>query len=1028
VPKAILSNYLWIKKADVRGTPSQFAPEWEYRIDLLKTSEGKIAQQQIAFLREQATANGDDPDDVAKELTESDKLVVRNWSEVGDWWALCLGDQTKVKALADELGLTLEDRRVEKPWPDDLLGKLKVLMAPRDSQVKVMKTWAEANHGILQAAPAFGKTFVFIQSIIARQQSAMVLVHTDALADQFITRFRHGSPNDDGGYTPITNCLDVEKELVTEVVGRYAGPDKLYPVTVATWQSFISPSGKKALKDISKSFAYLICDEAHVFAAPAPASVVNGFHAKVRQGCSVGPESHVEMRGGVFGSGWYGPVEEAFNMLNASSPIRNEEPHEIIDTTEQVESRGWTGEGFAWKKVKSVVRHPAPESGRRVRVLGRWLSVTNDHSMYVLNRNGGLEEKKADKLSVDCLVPFDTGANWQGDQDVVIDVADHVTRGFAIVGKLEDRHRLAATALCSNESTASKSWWNFRNQSQHGHYVPVEAWKLAKEVLPPPTGFFIMTLALPRLLSVSKLSYLFGFYLGNGWCDNGRVCFAVKEQGLDAFMAKATECLAGLVATSSIEVRKARGASYEVRVSHGLLIDVFQAVLPGAALTKRIPHEWLFVLNEEARRSLLQGLIDSDGHVQVTKTKSARIRYSTISKCLVDDVRLLLRSLNVRAGYTTNPPKVGGVIADRQVVGLHYRHDLNFSMYQLMGKSGPNSGEITYPGAHSGASAKLVQEVDDSWSFSYTKYVYDLEMEGHPSFVANGVLVHNTATPKRKDQLDVALYDVLGPVTAHGKADQLPITSYLISTGCKYPPRKYPSRAEWAKIINWLMKQDDRNSLIFDWVKHDVRTEGRNVLILGDRVKWALEAAEILTKDYRIPAKAVIGGMNTKKGLAERAQTIQDMMDGRIRVITATSVFKAGIDIPNLDTLYYVVPQNNVSQLQQALGRVRRKYEDKKSPVFRYFVDEGHGLLFGCARGTHRALVEEDSEIVMVSEGRKPGQVHANRVFDGEKMEAKSFKAVANKQKEAMSALFTDLRQEDQLKQEYNRRLGRKKS
>jgi superfamily II DNA or RNA helicase len=302
-------------------------------------------------------------------------------------------------------------------------------------------------------------------------------------------------------------------------------------------------------------------------------------------------------------------------------------------------------------------------------------------------------------------------------------------------------------------------------------------------------------------------------------------------------------------------------------------------------------------------------------------------------------------------------------------------------------------------------------------------------MEGHPSFVANGVLVHNTATPKRKDQLDIALYDILGPVTAHGKAAQLPITSYLISTGCKYPPRRYPSRAEWAKIINWLMKQEDRNQLIFDWVKHDVLVEDRSVLILGDRVQWALEAAETLTKEFRIPAKAVIGGMNSKRGIEERSRTIQDMMDRKIRVITATSVFKAGIDIPNLDTLYYIVPQNNVSQLQQALGRVRRKYDDKKSPVFRYFIDEGHGLLFGCARGTHRALVEEDSEIVMVSEGRKPGQVHANRVFDGDKMtEAKGFRAVASKQKEAMSALFTDLRQEEKLKEEYNRRLGRNKT
>lgn len=1024
--KAILSNYLWIKKTDVRGTPATFAPGWEYQIDLLKTAEGKIAQQQISFLREQAVANGDDPDDVAQELTDSDKLTIKNWSEVGDWWALCLGDQKKVEALLEKLGLTVEDRRVERPWPDDLVGQLKMSMQPRDGQPEVMKRWADANHGILQAAPAFGKTFVMISSILARQQHTLVLVHTDALADQFITRFRHGSPKDDGTYNTITNCLEVEAALGREVVGRYGGPDKLFPVTVATWQSFIHPAGRKALKAIGRSVGYLLCDEAHVFAAPAPASVVNGFHAKVRQGCSVGPESHVELRGGIFGSGWYGSIEDAFALLNSLTSLRSDGPHEIIDLTHNVESRGWTGEGFAWKRVKAVVRHPAPETGRRVRVLGRWLSVTNDHSMYVLTRDGGLEEAKAETLAVDDLVPVDTGADWQGEGDVVIDVAEHVKRGFAIVGCLEERHRPAATALCSNESTASKSWWNFRNQSQHGHYVPVKAWKLAKDVLPSPTGFFVKTLAIPRLLSVSKLAYVFGFYLGNGWCDSARVCFAVKEKGLEDFLAKATECFDGLVTSQSIEVRKTRGASYEVRISHGILSDVFRSVLPGGAFTKGIPCEWLFKLTDKSRRSLLQGIIDSDGHFQVTKKKSARIRYTTVSKRLVDDVRLLLRSLNVRAGYTVSPPRSGGVIAGRQITGVHDRHDLNFSMYQLTGKAGPTSGEVTYPGAHNGASAKLVQEIDDNWSFSYTDYVYDLEMEGHPSFVANGILVHNTATPKRKDQLDVALFDILGPVTAEGKTPQLPITSYLISTGCKYPPRRYPGMGDWARIINWLVKQEDRNELIFDWVKHDVEVEDRNVLILGDRVKWALEAAEILTKQYKIPTRAVIGGVKGKRGLAERAQTIQDMMNRKIRVITATSVFKTGIDIPNLDTLYYIVPQNNAAQLQQALGRVRRKYDDKKHPVFRYFVDEGHGLLFGCARRTHTILLEEDSEIVMVSEGRKPAQVHATRVFDSDEMKAKGFKGIANTRKEALSSLFSDLREEDKLKKQYNRRLGRK--
>lgn len=548
--------------------PDKLFRHWEYQIDLLRTAEGRIAQQQIAFLREQAELSGEDPDEVAKDLTDDDKLVIRNWSQVGDWYALCCGDQQKVRELLDYLGVEPKDKRVEVPWPEDLRDKLQVLMQPRPNQVPVIEAWLKAGHGLLRAAPAFGKTFVMIHSIITRQQYTMFLVHTDALADQFITRFRHGSLNDDGGFTPITNCLAVEKELGREIVGRYRGPDELFPVTVATWQSFTSPSGKKALKTIGKNFGHVLADEGHVFAAPAPAGVVNGFHAKVRAAVS--------------------------------------------------------------------------------------------------------------------------------------------------------------------------------------------------------------------------------------------------------------------------------------------------------------------------------------------------------------------------------------------------------------------------------------------------------------------------ATPERKDQLDVALYDVVGPVTAEGKAEQLPVTGYLISTGCKYPPRKYPSRAEWARIINWLMKQSDRNDLILDWVKHDVEVEDRNVLILSDRVKWCLETAELLTKQG-IPSRAVIGGMNSKRGLADRAKTIRDMMDRRIRVITATSVFKAGIDIPNLDTLYYVVPQNNEPQLQQAMGRIRRLYEDKKSAVFRYFVDEGHGLLFGCARGTHKALVREDIEVIMVPAGRKPSTVHSMRVFDPEvsATRAKGFKNVSSKQSSAMSDLFSDLRQEDNLRKQYNKSLRR---
>jgi len=572
---AVLSNFLWIPKALVKGSPHQFAPEWEHSVDLLKTPEGKIAQQQISFLREQAILDGEDPDDIVKDLTSADKMEIANWVDVGNYWALCRGDVKKMDKLITRLGIEVEDKRVRREFDFKTLG-LHMVSPPRPHQIDPIEKWAAANHGILKAAPAFGKSYVMIDSIIRRCQWTIVLVHTDVLAEQFITRFRLGTQREDGTYSPLTNCLEIEEREGVKLIGRYRTPDQLFPVTVATWQSFANENGKKALKKISKSFGRLLTDEVHVFAAKVPAAVVNAFHAEVRQGVS--------------------------------------------------------------------------------------------------------------------------------------------------------------------------------------------------------------------------------------------------------------------------------------------------------------------------------------------------------------------------------------------------------------------------------------------------------------------------ATPTRKDQLDIALPDILGPVTAVGDAKQLPFTSYLIQTGCKYPAKRYPSKAEWALLLNWLCKQEDRNELIKEWLKYDV-SQGRSILVFADRVQWCMTMAEEMTR-LRIPSRAVVGGMSSKKGLAERDYAMKQMMNDDIHIIFATSVFKAGVDIPRLDTVYYANPQNNPEQLQQGLGRMRRDFENKQDPVFRYFVDSGHGLLLGCARGTQRTLVAEKSEIIFVPEGKKPGAVHAARLFreDGEAIEVAlpkkkgKLRSIADAEKSALSKVFSDLREDERQAEKYQKRLGKNRN
>jgi superfamily II DNA or RNA helicase len=288
-----------------------------------------------------------------------------------------------------------------------------------------------------------------------------------------------------------------------------------------------------------------------------------------------------------------------------------------------------------------------------------------------------------------------------------------------------------------------------------------------------------------------------------------------------------------------------------------------------------------------------------------------------------------------------------------------------------------------------------------------------------------------TATPKRKDQLDIALYDVLGQVTAEGKSDQLPVAAYMISTGVTYKGRSFPGMGDWARILNFLYAHAERNDFIEKWLIHDAK-QGRKILVLGERRRWLLDLAEKLKKEHGINAKAVVGGVQG----ARREQIIQEMTTGDLQVLLCTTkIGREGLDIPVLDTLYATMPLANKSGLEQMLGRERRPHPAKKPPViFRYFVDEGHGQLFGCAKATHRHLVDEGAEIHLIEVGRDPAKVMLGAQVEAAQDDGmldpvprrSGLKAAAARAPSAVKKLFIDLKEEARLSKQYNDRMGNK--
>ena len=564
---ATLSNYLWIRKKDVEGTPADFAPDWQFEVDLSKTSAGRAQRQMVAWLKEQAEIAGDDPDKAIADLPE--KAMVTNWASVGNWWTLSRGNVPKCLALAAKLGLAVKDERVKAPWPADFLG-FKMVMTPREYQVEAIKEWA-VKGGLFKAPPGYGKTFVMINSVVNKPVYTLVLTHTDVLAAQFIDRLRNGSSG-----KHLTNCLEIEEETGEKLIGRYKGT-RIWPITVATWQSFSGTAGKARLAKLKKSFGRVLVDEAHAFAAPCPTAVVDDMHAYDRDGVS--------------------------------------------------------------------------------------------------------------------------------------------------------------------------------------------------------------------------------------------------------------------------------------------------------------------------------------------------------------------------------------------------------------------------------------------------------------------------ATFNRKDLFQTSLFNVLGPIRVIGKMKQMPVKAYMVRTNSFIPEPKVPAMKAWSTLVNAIAKDEERNDQLLDWLNFDVQ-EGRTIIVISERVKWCYSMQEKLESTYGIPSKVVQGSLSGKMALKVRSEAEKAIEDGTVQVLFATSVFKLGVDIPRLDTMYMPYPMANALNLEQMLGRIRRILPDKLLPVFRYFVDEGAGVFFGCAKATAGHLSKlEGVEIRMIpkhtsaftamariKEAARQAHLHPEVVVVEKEKAKSSFKKVNKDAASSLDRLFDDVDKQKQMKKTFQRR------
>lgn len=197
-----------------------------------------------------------------------------------------------------------------------------------------------------------------------------------------------------------------------------------------------------------------------------------------------------------------------------------------------------------------------------------------------------------------------------------------------------------------------------------------------------------------------------------------------------------------------------------------------------------------------------------------------------------------------------------------------------------------------------------------------------------------------TATPDRPDGLGDIMYWHFGKTLKSITTPELIKNGNVLAPVVEFTHTGWvPNRSDdWQKLITQMCSSKERNEKILNMVE-DFVSAGRQVLVLSGRVQHCIDLAE-LTSSRGISAATLVGKMSAK----QRSEVIELANNREIKALFATTVADEGLDLPGLDTLIMTVPTKSMGRIQQRVGRIMRRSENKNEPLVIDCVDSGPAL------------------------------------------------------------------------------------
>lgn len=212
-----------------------------------------------------------------------------------------------------------------------------------------------------------------------------------------------------------------------------------------------------------------------------------------------------------------------------------------------------------------------------------------------------------------------------------------------------------------------------------------------------------------------------------------------------------------------------------------------------------------------------------------------------------------------------------------------------------------------------------------------------------------GARIGLTATPNRKDGNERLFKYHIGDIVFENqefiqKSKIKFIRSDLVINNLSDYYNKYSGRFLYGTLYTDISKDEKRNKLILDLVREKMR-EGRKTLVIGER------------RDQLQHFHEEIKG----SGLCMRGIDIEErvkMLETCPVIFAIRRLSKRALDQKDLDTLIITIPMTDPGGIRQAVGRILREYEYKKSPEVCIIEDENIPPLKSMCNKMRRSFIE----------------------------------------------------------------------